>query len=1047
VHTREGEERKVVTVLFADLVGSTGQADRRDPEDIRAAVRPQLARIREQLERHGGTFEKYVGDAVMAVFGAPVVHEDDPERAVRAALAIRDAIRGVRVAVNTGEAVVTLNAAPGTGEGIATGDVVNTAFRIEEAARDDTVLVGESTYRATREAIEYGERRLLQAKGKAEPVPVYEALRPRTELHLPVHTPPLAPFVGRHHELSLVIDTLARAKRDRTVQLVTLVGVPGIGKSRLVWELQRAFEDDPGLVTWRRGRCLPYGDGVTYWALGEMVKGQAGVLLSDDAATALDKLGRAVRDLIADPSEAEWVEGHLRPLLALEASGPGARRDEAFAAWRRLFEALAEWGPLVLVFEDLHWADEGLLDFIEHLADWATGMPLVLLCTARPGLHERRPGWGGRPNAATVSLPPLSEEETGRLVGLLLKQPLAPTELQHALLARSEGNPLYAEEFVRMLVDHGFLYRDGGGWQLRAGDVPVPESVQGIIAARLDALPPEEKQVLRDAAVVGRRFWPGAASAVGGASRGEVEGRLRVLERKELVRRVAASAVAGELQYSFHHALVRDGAYGLIPRAERASKHCLAAEWIESLGRPEDHSETIAHHYLQAIEYARGAGQDTGTFADRARTALRDAGDRALALNSFGPAERFYAAALELWPEDVSRSDLLFRLGLAQFRATGFGGPTLREAAAALLELGDLARAAEAEVMIGEEVWMQGQREEGFAHLERAEELLAGASASRSKAYVLCNLARFLRNDGRDEEAIRVGRAALAMAEELGAADLCSNALSTIGVARSESGDIDGVSDLERSLELALRANSPEAVRAYLNLGSILARLGNLPRAFELHAAGRRAAEHFGDLGGIRWLAAERVYEEYWSGRQEDALRSANEILAEVESGSPHRMELAARLIRGWILLARGDVGGAAEDAVRGLEFARAAGDPQALFPALAFAARAALAEGRPELADDLVDELLRSWEQWSLALPSTGVADLGVVCGALGRADELETIAAGKTKTRWLEAALAVARGDFARATEVYAQIGSLPDAAGARVQGAAVADEAAPG
>jgi class 3 adenylate cyclase/tetratricopeptide (TPR) repeat protein len=1035
VSARGGEERKVVTVLFADLVDSTAQADRRDPEEVRAAVRPQLMRIREELERHGGTFEKYVGDAVMAVFGAPVAHEDDPERAVRAALAIRDAIEGVRVAVNTGEAVVTLSAASGAGEGIATGDVVNTTFRIEEAAGNDTVLVGEPTYRVTQGAIEYGERRLLQAKGKAEPVPVYEALRAPSELHPSPPTPPLAPFVGRHHELSLVIDTLARAKRDRTVQLVTLIGVPGIGKSRLVWELQRALEAESGLVTWRRGRCLPYGEGVTYWALAEMVKVQARVLLSDDASTALVKLRRSVRDLVADPAEADWVEGHLRPLLALEAAAPGARRDEAFAAWRRFFEVLAEWGPLVLVFEDLHWADEGLLDFIEHLADWGTGMPLVLLCTARPGLHERRPGWGGRPNAATISLPPLSQEETGQLVGFLLKQQLVPAELQQALLTRSEGNPLYAEEFVRMLVERGFLYRNGGGWQLRVGDLPVPESVQGIIAARLDTLPPGEKEVLRDAAVVGRRFWPGAASAVSGVECSEVEKLLRTLERKELVRRVAASAVAGELQYSFHHALVRDGAYGLIPRAERARKHCLAAEWIESLGRHEDYSETIAHHYLQAIDYARGAGQDTGTFAHRARTALRDAGDRALALNSFAPAERFYTAALELWPEDdEGRAELLFRLGRARFRATGSGGPTLEDAAAALLERGDVARAAEAEVMIGEEIWMQGRRRDGFTHLERAEELLAGASASRSKAYVLCNLARFLRNDGRDEEAIRVGRAALTMAEELGAADLCSNALSTIGVARSESGDLGGVSDLERSLELARRANSPEAVRAYLNLGSILARLGNLPRAFELHAAGRRAAERFGDLGGIRWLAAERVYEEYWSGREEEALQSANDILAEVESGSPHRMELAARLIRGWVRLGRGAVGGASEDALRGLDFARHAGDPQALFPALAFAARAALAEGRRADANALVDELLRSWEEWPLALPSAGVPDLGLACGGLGRAVELERVAAHKTQTRWLEAAVATAQSDFVRAERLYAEIGSIPDAQLAR-------------
>jgi tetratricopeptide (TPR) repeat protein len=346
--------------------------------------------------------------------------------------------------------------------------------------------------------------------------------------------------------------------------------------------------------------------------------------------------------------------------------------------------------------------------------------------------------------------------------------------------------------------------------------------------------------------------------------------------------------------------------------------------------------------------------------------------------------------------------------------------------------------------MLAEEIWMQGRRDGGFRHLERAAALLEAAEPSRSKAYVLCSLARFLRNDGRDEEAIRTGRSALAMAEELELADLCSNALNTIGVARSESGDLGGVDDLERSLGLALRANSHEAVRAYLNLGSILARLGDLSRAFELHAAGRRAAERFGDLGGIRWLAAERVYEQYWSGHEEAALRSADEILAEVESGSPHRMELAARLIRGWIRLARGEVDEAAQDASRGLAFAREAGDPQALFPGLAFASRVALAQGDADEAGALLDELLESWDEWSLALPSVGLTDLGIVCRELGRADELERIAARKTQTRWLEAAVAVARGDFDRAESLYAEIGSVPDALLARGY---VADEAGDG
>ena len=358
-----------MTVLFADLVDSTKSGDGRDPEDVRAAVQPRVARMRRELERYGGTFEKYVGDAVMAVFGAPLAHEDDPERAVRAALDIRDALPGVRVAVDTGEAVVSLAAAPGTGEGIATGDVVNTAFRIEEAAGDDVVLVGEATYNATQGAIEYGPRQLVQAKGKTEPLAVYEALQPVADANAEAER--LAPLVGRKEELSLILDTLARARRDGTVQLVTLLGVPGIGKSRLVWELERALETEPGLVTWRRGRCLPYGEGVTYWALGEMVKKQAGILETDGTHAVGRKLGRAVADLVADKREAKWVEDHLRPLLAL-ASPPGDHREDAFAAWRRFFEALAEWGPLVLLFEDLHWADTGLLDFIDHVADWAT---------------------------------------------------------------------------------------------------------------------------------------------------------------------------------------------------------------------------------------------------------------------------------------------------------------------------------------------------------------------------------------------------------------------------------------------------------------------------------------------------------------------------------------------------------------------------------------------------------------------------------------------------------------------------------------------------
>jgi class 3 adenylate cyclase len=386
------EERKVVTVLFADLVGFTSRAEQLDPEDVQALLSPYHARLRSELERFGGTVEKFIGDAVVALFGAPTAHEDDAERAVRAGLGIRDALAElnaadprlqlqVRVGIATGEALVRLGARPSEGEGMAAGDVVNTAARLQAAAPVNGVLVGEGTYRATERAIEYRETEPVQAKGKTEPVPVWEAVEARARLGVDVVQRDRAPLVGRREELDLLVDALSRVRRERAPQLVTLVGVPGIGKSRLVWELFGAVEAEPELVYWRQGRCLPYGDGVAFWALGEMVKAHAGVFETDTGDEAEAKLRNAVRDLVTDLGEAQWVESHLRPLVGLggEAELGGDRRAEVFTAWRRFFETLAERRPLVLVFEDLHWADDGLLDFIDHLVDWAGDVPILVV--------------------------------------------------------------------------------------------------------------------------------------------------------------------------------------------------------------------------------------------------------------------------------------------------------------------------------------------------------------------------------------------------------------------------------------------------------------------------------------------------------------------------------------------------------------------------------------------------------------------------------------------------------------------------------------------
>src|SRR5581483_6814836 len=568
-------ERKVVTVLFADLVGFTSRAEALDPEDVGAMLASYHSRVKHELERHGGTVEKFIGDAVMALFGAPTAHEDDPERAVRAAVALRDAVADlnaedprldlrVRTGITTGEALVTLGARPAEGEGMAAGDVVNTAARLQAAAPENGILIDETTHRATEGAwIDARPATPVVAKGKSEPVAAWEVVGIRSRFGVDVVQDARTPLVGRERELEVLRQALARARAESAPQLVTLIGVPGIGKSRLLWELFRIADSEPEFITWRQGRCVPYGEGIAFWALGEMVKAQAGLLETDTAAEAEAKLADAVSQLVQD-DEREWVTLHARPLVGLTGA-PRTDLTEAFAAWRRLFEGLAEQRPLVLVFEDLHWADDGLLDFIDHLVDWASGVPLLVVCSARPELVERRPTWGGgKLNATTLALAPLGEEDSARLVAALLDQALLPADLQRVLLDRSAGNPLYAEQYVRMLVDRGFLVRGDGGWTLaRADELPLPETLQGIIAARLDGLEREEKQLLQSASVIGKVFWLGALDGAR-RTRPELERILHLLERKGFVRRERRSSVADEIEYAFTHALVRDVAYAQI---------------------------------------------------------------------------------------------------------------------------------------------------------------------------------------------------------------------------------------------------------------------------------------------------------------------------------------------------------------------------------------------------------------------------------------------------------------------------------------------------
>ena len=1032
------EERKVVTVLFADLVGFTSRAEQMDPEDVRALLSPYYARLRAELERFGGTVEKFIGDAVMALFGAPSAHEDDPERAVRAALAIRDWVREekriqVRLAVSTGEALITLGARPAEGEGMAAGDVLNTAARLQAAAPVNGILVGERTFRATRRAIEYRTATPVDAKGKKEPVPVWEALQVRAPFGVNVPHEATTALVGRERELDVLRDTLARVRAERTPQLVTLIGVPGIGKSRLLYELSRIADAESELISWRQGRSLPYGDGVSFWALAEMVKAQAGILESDTSGEAEAKLAEMTADVVPGTPDADWVRRHLGALVGL-ASGnapAGGSGNEAFAAWRHFFEALAEQRPLVLVFEDLHWADDGLLSFVDYLADWAGDVPLLVVGSARPELLERRPGWGGgKPNAVTLSLAPLSDDDTARLIGSLLGRPVLEAGQQAILLAHAGGNPLYAEQYVQMLAE-----------QEAGAELPLPESIQGIVGARLDLLAPPEKRLLQDAAVIGKVFWPGAVTALGGrAERGEMEQCLHGLERKQFIRRERRSSVAGETQYTFVHVLLRDVAYGQIPRAARAGKHIHAAGWIESLGRPEDQAEMLAHHYLSALELARAANRDTADLAPRARPALQVAGDHALALNAFAAAAGFYRAALALWPEDArkQRADLLFRLALALGGSDqDEDGAALGRARSALLAVGDRARAAEVDARLGELWWLKGHRDRSLEHLERAQALVRDEPASAGKAYVLSALARYRMLA--DEFDAQTAREALELAEALGLDEVQANILITTGTGRALSGDPRGTADVRRGLEIALAGNFlSAAVRGYSNLAHVTQGVdGDLQEGLRLALEAEKAAQRFGTKATLRWTRGALIGVWFELGHWDQCARAADEFLTESAALGPHYYDAYVRSARSLMRLAHGDVAAALEDQAELLVSARQAKDPQILHPALGISAYVLAAAGRAGEGQRALAELFATGTA-ELSNLYVSFTDCVLAAEILGRRDEARQWLGTPRDSPWFAAARALVDQEFVRAAESLGSMGAARSAALARLRAA---------
>ena len=715
--TKPDDERKVITALFCDLVGSTELADRLDPEDVDRLLRAYHGIARRRIEAYGGSVEKFIGDAVVGVFGVPAAHEDDPERAIRAGLRLIDEVRSsdlglhVRIGICTGETLVRMDVSPESGEGFATGDTLNIAARLQSAAPIDGIAAADATHRATARTFRWNDLGSLALKGRAEPMQTWQPLEPvaRGAGELVAES---TPFVGRDLELETLIRLFERSRTSPSLEVVTIVAEPGIGKSRLVRELSRHVESLPDLVWWRSGRCLPYGDGVGFWALAEIVAAHAGILETDDQATLSGKLDAVLVEHA--PGLRRWLKDRLGPLVGLEVAATPPLEEETFAAWQRFLEGIARTRPLVLIVEDLHWADPAFVRFLLHVAANAAGLPILLVVTARPEIEERHPSWLARARGSTVlSLKSLPDASVAELVRVSL--PDADRRLVAAILDRAAGSPLYAEQFAAMIRERG----DAATASVEAAEIPA--TIQALLAARIDALPPALKPVLLDASVIGRTFWAGAVATLEGRGSDGIEPVLADLSRREFARPSYPTTIDGEAEYAFWHALVRDVAYGALTRTARAEKHRLAAEWIteRSGGASGRTAEIVAEHYARALDLATalGATADVVTLRDAYVDALIGAARHAAGSSPAQAAAHARRALEAIGPDDPRQLEIQTILGRALLDAGEYlaardvldatrhlllerGGPSEAASvavrlAAALAETGDAARAAE----------------------------------------------------------------------------------------------------------------------------------------------------------------------------------------------------------------------------------------------------------------------------------------------------------------------------------------------------------------
>jgi class 3 adenylate cyclase/predicted ATPase len=1064
------EERRRVSVLFIDLVDFTPYVERADPELVRSMQQAFFSAARRVIGQYGGVVEKYIGDAVMALFGAPVATETDALRCVRAGLELQRVLARFaptgsdgmqfRAGVATGEAIVDLATARDGGQAIVAGDVVNTASRIQSAAPPGGVLVCAPTHALTSSAIRYEPQPPAVLRGRSAPTEVWLALAP-IQRQPAGPEPDTTPLVDREHELGLLINALHRTLRDRTPQLVTVFGRAGIGKSRLVRELFRHAErliDEP--VTWRIGHCPPFGENVTVAALADIVKAETGILDTDTAVTAEARLTETVRDLVGPEGragalredEVDRLVGALRPLVGLPVlparlTGAAAEAD---SAWRRFLVAGAVRRPTVLVFEDVHWADERMRRFVELLGASARDVPLLVLCTARPELIDRDPSWAGTIGGSlTITLPPLRSSGIATLFSHLFSTAAFTADLLSPLIELADGNPLYAQEYVRMLIERGAVRQGGRGWTLDGAggagkpgqDLPMPDSVHAVIANRIDLLDAADRTVLLAASVVGTNFWPGAVAAALGRPVEVVERSLRRLEQREFVYEQAGSTMAGQSELRFRHVLVRDVCYRRLPRTERMARHERTADWLDALSqsRDTDLAEVLAHHRWSAYEVSRDLGVDAAPRAPAAVEALHRAARRAYALHSLDAAAAHVGRALALLSADPAAASESQRLDLELFGTEiSFyrdqheflvaGGPKQLTALAEQLQArGNAGSAARAWTLLGQAAWMRTDRDAALSHVERAVALFEPLPDSPEKADAYAELGRLRMLDYERDPAIAAAEAAAQIAERLGLAEVLANARITAGIARYQAGDRTGLDELEEAYEFCRTYQLLAGRRAAQNLAYAVMEEGYPVRSSTLLAdsqgqvqVGQNLTPSFSD----------EVQDAYFAG-EFDRLLAAADAYAGSEAGS---WDLQVRGMRGCFRLLRGEpLPGPphADDIAEVLRIARGTGFHRPLWVALGAGALCRSLQGRGREAVGLLAELVAARSQVPALVSShwsAAVATAAALCGREAALMVKGMLEEGGNLTPWGSAALdtvdavvADADGEHDRAADLF--------------------------